>query len=176
MTRETITLTQVEQRRVIVLTQVREQRIDAARAAALLGLSLRHCRRLLAAFRREGPATVARGLPLAFAALSAPIYPQASRSLPADCPLRSPSSRPATRMPTAQLRSRGAHLPAAGARITPQRRRSGAGAGEGSGAALHRPRPYQSSQRIRCIHPTLMLYSSRGPSLLNWLDWADWVD
>src|SRR2546428_6911648 len=61
MTRETITLTQAEQRRVIVLTQVREQRIDAARAAALLGLSLRHCRRLLAAFRREGPAAVAHG-------------------------------------------------------------------------------------------------------------------
>ena len=55
MTRETITLTQVEQRRVIVLTQVREQRIDARHAAALLGLSLRHCRRLLAAFRRDGP-------------------------------------------------------------------------------------------------------------------------
>ena len=61
MTRETITLTQAEQRRVIVLTQVREQRIDAARAAALLGLSLRHCRRLLAAFRREGPAALAHG-------------------------------------------------------------------------------------------------------------------
>ncbi len=61
MTRETITLTPIEQRRVIVLTQVREQRIDAARAAALLGLSLRHCRRLLAAFRREGPAALAHG-------------------------------------------------------------------------------------------------------------------
>jgi len=61
MTRETITLTQVEQRRVIVLTQVREQQIDAAHAAALLGLSLRHCRRLLAAFRRAGPAALAHG-------------------------------------------------------------------------------------------------------------------
>ncbi len=61
MTRETITLTQTEQRRVIVLTQVREQRIDAARAAALLGLSLRQCRRLLAAFRRAGPAALAHG-------------------------------------------------------------------------------------------------------------------
>src|SRR2546426_471533 len=61
MTRETITLTQAEQRRVIVLTQVREQRLDAARAAALLGLSLRHCRRLRAAFRREGGAAPAMG-------------------------------------------------------------------------------------------------------------------
>ncbi len=61
MTRETITLIPIEQQRVIVLTQVREQRIDARRAAALLGLSLRHCRRLLAAFRREGPAALAHG-------------------------------------------------------------------------------------------------------------------
>jgi hypothetical protein len=51
MTKETITLTQTEQRRVIVLTQVREQRMDAAHAAALLGLSLRHCRRLRAGAR-----------------------------------------------------------------------------------------------------------------------------
>lgn len=61
MTRETITLTQAEQRRVIVLTQVREQRMKARQAAALLGLSLRHCRRLLAAFRRDGPAALAHG-------------------------------------------------------------------------------------------------------------------
>lgn len=61
MTRETITLTQVEQRRAIVLTQVREQRMDAVRAAAVLGISLRHCRRLLAAFRRQGPAALAHG-------------------------------------------------------------------------------------------------------------------
>ncbi len=61
MTRETITLIPIEQQRVIVLTQVREQRIDTRRAAALLGLSLRHCRRLLAAFRRDGPAALAHG-------------------------------------------------------------------------------------------------------------------
>ncbi len=61
MTRETITLIPIEQQRVIVLTQVREQRIDARRAAALLGLSLRQCRRLLAAFRRDGPAALAHG-------------------------------------------------------------------------------------------------------------------
>lgn len=54
-------MTQTEQRRVIVLTQVREQRLDAAHAAALLSISLRHCRRLLAAFRRTGPAALAHG-------------------------------------------------------------------------------------------------------------------
>ncbi|HYM91247.1 MAG TPA: ISNCY family transposase [bacterium] len=61
MTRETIALTQVEQRRAIVLTQLGEHRIDAAHAAALLDLSVRHCRRLLAAFRRRGPAALAHG-------------------------------------------------------------------------------------------------------------------
>src|SRR3989454_502918 len=61
MTRETITLTQAEQQRVIVLTAVRERHVGAARAATLLGVSLRHCRRLLAAFRRDGPAALAHG-------------------------------------------------------------------------------------------------------------------
>lgn len=61
MTRETIALTQAEQQRVVILTAVREQRLATARAATLLGLSLRHCRRLLAAFRRAGPAALAHG-------------------------------------------------------------------------------------------------------------------
>src|SRR3989442_12885608 len=61
MTRETITLTQAEQQRVIVLTAVRERHVGAARAATLLGVSLRHCRCLLAAFRRDGPAALAHG-------------------------------------------------------------------------------------------------------------------
>src|SRR2546427_7819874 len=63
MTRETITLTQAEQQRVIVLTAVRERHVGAARAATLLGVSLRHCRRLLAALRRDGPAALAHGKP-----------------------------------------------------------------------------------------------------------------
>src|SRR2546427_9746184 len=63
MTRETITLTQAEQQRVIVLTAVRERHVGAARAAALLGGSLRHCPRPLAAFRRGGPAPLAPGDP-----------------------------------------------------------------------------------------------------------------
>ncbi len=61
MTRGTITLTHEEQRRVKVLTEVREGRLRAQDAARLLGLSLRHCRRLLAAFRRAGPAALAHG-------------------------------------------------------------------------------------------------------------------
>ena len=61
MTRGTITLTHEEQRRVKVLTEVREGRLLAQEAARLLSLSVRHCRRLLAAFRRDGPAALAHG-------------------------------------------------------------------------------------------------------------------
>jgi transposase len=61
MTRETITLTQEEQRRAVVLTAIGEGRMTAAEGAHLLGLSLRHGRRLLARFRRDGPAGVAHG-------------------------------------------------------------------------------------------------------------------
>jgi len=61
MTRETITLNQEEQRRVMVLTAIREGRVRARQAAQLLGVSLRHCRRLLAAYRRAGPAALAHG-------------------------------------------------------------------------------------------------------------------
>jgi transposase len=61
MTRGTIVLTQEEQRRVKVLSEVREGRLAAQDAARLLGLSLRHTRRLLAAFRRHGPAALAHG-------------------------------------------------------------------------------------------------------------------
>jgi transposase len=54
-------LTHEEQRRVKVLTEVREGRLRAQEAARLLSLSVRHCRRLLAAFRRDGPAALAHG-------------------------------------------------------------------------------------------------------------------
>lgn len=54
-------LTQEEQRRLMVLTEVREGRLMATDATQLLGLSLRHCRRLLAGFRRDGPAALAHG-------------------------------------------------------------------------------------------------------------------
>ena len=61
MTRETITLTKEEQRRLMVLTKVREGHLLPSQAAQVLALSLRHCRRLLAAFRREGAAGLAHG-------------------------------------------------------------------------------------------------------------------
>src|SRR5881296_1550293 len=48
---------------------------------------------------------VARGSPSLSRLRRLPIYLQASRSLPAAGPLPSTSSRPATRLPTAQLRS-----------------------------------------------------------------------
>jgi len=61
MTRELITLNQEEQRRGMVLSKVLEGQLLAQDAAKLLGMSLRHCRRLLAAFRRDGPAALAHG-------------------------------------------------------------------------------------------------------------------
>src|SRR3989304_115817 len=59
MTRETITLTREEQRRLMVLTEVRAGHLLARQAAQVLGLSLRHCRRLLARFRHRGAAALA---------------------------------------------------------------------------------------------------------------------
>ncbi len=61
MTKETITLNSREQRRAIALTAVLEGRLRAVPAAELLRISLRHSRRLLAAFRRSGPAVLAHG-------------------------------------------------------------------------------------------------------------------
>src|SRR5687767_1404802 len=61
MTRGTIVLTHEEQRRLKVLSEVREGRLLAAEGARLLGLSVRHCQRLLAGFRRDGPAALAHG-------------------------------------------------------------------------------------------------------------------
>ncbi len=61
MTKGTIILTQEEQRRVKVLSEVREGQLAVTEAAQLLGLSVRHTRRVLAAFRRHGPAALAHG-------------------------------------------------------------------------------------------------------------------
>jgi len=54
-------LNQEEQRRGMVLAKVLEGTLLAKDAAKLLGLSIRHCRRVLAAFRRDGPAALAHG-------------------------------------------------------------------------------------------------------------------
>ena len=61
MLRETITLTQKEQHRVHVLARVQHGILGAKEAASLLGLSLRHLRRLLARLCQQGLATLAHG-------------------------------------------------------------------------------------------------------------------
>ena len=61
MTRETITLTEHEQRRALALTSVLQGRLSVGQAATLLRLSVRHCQRLLAALRVAGPAILAHG-------------------------------------------------------------------------------------------------------------------
>jgi transposase len=61
MTRETITLTLNEQHRAHVLARVHHGVLPATEAAVLLGLSLRHLRRLLARWRQQGLAALAHG-------------------------------------------------------------------------------------------------------------------
>jgi transposase len=59
--REQITLNGKEQKRAMVLTTVIEERVTVRQAGEVLGLSVRHVRRLKAAYRREGPAALAHG-------------------------------------------------------------------------------------------------------------------
>src|SRR5665647_553216 len=59
--RETVTLNQDEQRRLLVLNEVISGRLTAGRAGELLGLSERQVRRILAAYREEGAAALAHG-------------------------------------------------------------------------------------------------------------------
>ena len=63
---ETVALTMGELDRLQVMTQLAERRLTRRRAAALLGLSARHVRRLYRAFRRDGATGLAsrhRGRP-----------------------------------------------------------------------------------------------------------------
>ena len=59
--KEMVTLTKKEQRRLMVLNGVEMGRITTREASEVLGLSLRHVRRILAAYRREGAAALAHG-------------------------------------------------------------------------------------------------------------------
>ncbi|TLN18762.1 ISNCY family transposase [bacterium] len=59
--KERVTLTKKEQSKLMVLNAVEVGRIIGREAAELLGLSLRHVRRILAAYRREGAAALAHG-------------------------------------------------------------------------------------------------------------------
>jgi len=61
MNRETITLTKKEQQRAHILSRVQAGTLTAHTAAELLGLSLRHLRRLLADLRTQGIAGLAHG-------------------------------------------------------------------------------------------------------------------
>jgi len=54
-------LNRKEQRRLMVLNQLEVSTVTAGRAAELLGLSLRHVRRILAAYRKEGACALAHG-------------------------------------------------------------------------------------------------------------------
>ena len=56
-----VTLTVREQKRLFVITEVLAGRWTAAEAAEKLGLSLRQTRRLLAAYRRDGPPALVHG-------------------------------------------------------------------------------------------------------------------
>ena len=51
---EKVTLNNKEQKRVIVLNKVLEGEMTGKEAAAMLGVSLRHTRRLIAGYRQAG--------------------------------------------------------------------------------------------------------------------------
>ena len=56
-----LTLNQQEQTRIQVLNNVLEYGLPIAQASEIMGLSQRHAKRLLAAYRRAGPAALAHG-------------------------------------------------------------------------------------------------------------------
>jgi len=56
-----VTLSKKEQNRLLVLNQVEAGRISGQQAAEVMGISLRHARRLMAAYRKEGTAALAHG-------------------------------------------------------------------------------------------------------------------
>ncbi|MGA9533136.1 MAG: helix-turn-helix domain-containing protein, partial [Anaerolineales bacterium] len=60
-TQPEVTLTVREQKRLFVITEVLSGRWTAAKAADQLGLSVRQMRRLLAGYRRDGPAALVHG-------------------------------------------------------------------------------------------------------------------
>jgi len=58
---ELVILNKKEQRRLLVLNQVEMGKVIGREAAEVLALSLRHVRRLVAAYRKEGVAALAHG-------------------------------------------------------------------------------------------------------------------
>jgi len=59
--KERVTLNKKEQKRLMVVNQVERGVMTAREAAEVLGLSLRHVRRILAAYRKEGAQALAHG-------------------------------------------------------------------------------------------------------------------
>jgi transposase len=59
--KERVTLNKKEQKRLMVLNQIERGVMTAGEAAEVLGLSLRHVRRILAAYRKEGAQALAHG-------------------------------------------------------------------------------------------------------------------
>ena len=59
--KESVTLTTKEQKRLMVLNEVAAGRLTAAQAVGVMGISLRHERRLMAVYRKEGAAALAHG-------------------------------------------------------------------------------------------------------------------
>lgn len=59
--KEKVTLNVKEQKRLLVLNEMLAGRLTGQEAAEVLGLSLRHTRRLIAAYRKEGAAVLAHG-------------------------------------------------------------------------------------------------------------------
>jgi transposase len=59
--KEMVILNKKEQRRLVVLNRVEIGKMIGREAAEVLGLSLRHVRRILAAYRKEGAAALAHG-------------------------------------------------------------------------------------------------------------------
>ena len=58
---ENVTLTQKEQTRLQVLNSLMADHMTLEQAATLMGVSARHTRRILAAYRRDGAAALAHG-------------------------------------------------------------------------------------------------------------------
>ena len=61
MEKESITLNTQEQKRAMVLNRIQAGQLSVRQAAEVLGISGRHCRRILAGYRKEGPAVLAHG-------------------------------------------------------------------------------------------------------------------
>ena len=58
---ETVTLNLKEQKRLLVLNRINQGKLNGEQAADLLGLSVRHVRRMLARYRGEGAKALAHG-------------------------------------------------------------------------------------------------------------------